>query len=875
MMNWVDGHTHATSGAPVSDLKRPFPFDDDSYHYPATNGNQDPNAAHSDEPWYQEITQRLCLLGSIIDVQAQPCNAIGLSIVWDEAIDPYFNIVQEGDYFALELWNVKFGRLSKGICKYLQALAAHKQVSILGYTSGRIWMTAIHSWLQHSPTLLSMEINVYATRENAKEVGTILAHMGIFLQWPRYGREGFEYYNPHFLRIDGFSDCVPTETLAMTKQKTVEIPDNVERVSQGNDSEIVHSILDSLSHHVQLKDVSAIPDVKSTLLDHQKEAVDFVWRRETGQTLSEQSLWKYNNEDNTEPFYQHVFTGAKRPEQVEVRGGIIADEMGLGKTLVMLSTVAASLDRANDFVAAENQLRVTQPLRKAPSRATLIIVPAPLLIDNWRDEIRKHANPGALTSHKHLGSSRHDDDELPLLYEKLIVFTTYSTLAREFRERITSLSNINWFRIILDEAHDIRNRSTQQFQAVANISAQHRWCLTGTPIQNSLDDLGALISFLKMPLLEKPQTFRKFITNPISSHSKNRFQNLQTLLQSVCLRRTRDLLDLPEPITHYRRVALSLSEQAEYNDLLRQCKRDIDMAMRLFCNNGRAEAILRPGPNGLPEDLDEAWAYLQQHGQNICAFCSGTIYSISEAAETDGGKFLTSCHHLVCHSCSYQKRAKKKDCPSCASADESTSLSIMPPTKMLLAPGDDEAIRTTNQRQYPSKLLQLLADISKEPHHKSIVFSCWKKTLNIVSKLLTANGLGHYVIDGSLPNSERVEILNNFRAPTGANILLMTLGTGAVGLNLAVASRVYLLEPQWNPSIEAQAIGRALRLGQTDHVVILRYIMKGTVEESNVLNRQKRKLELAGGGFSKEKDLTSDRFQALLDVFGVDDESSS
>jgi superfamily II DNA or RNA helicase len=113
------------------------------------------------------------------------------------------------------------------------------------------------------------------------------------------------------------------------------------------------------------------------------------------------------------------------------------------------------------------------------------------------------------------------------------------------------------------------------------------------------------------------------------------------------------------------------------------------------------------------------------------------------------------------------------------------------------------------------------------------------------------------MIDGSLALNDRLKSLEDFRSPNGANILLMTLGTGAVGLNLAVATRIYLLEPQWNPSIESQAIGRALRLGQTEQVRITRYVMAGTVEESNVLDRQKRKTELAGGGFGKGKDVTS------------------
>ncbi|KAI0192372.1 P-loop containing nucleoside triphosphate hydrolase protein, partial [Xylaria flabelliformis] len=145
-----------------------------------------------------------------------------------------------------------------------------------------------------------------------------------------------------------------------------------------------------------------------------------------------------------------------------------------------------------------------------------------------------------------------------------------------------------------------------------------------------------------------------------------------------------------------------------------------------------------------------------------------------------------------------------------------------------------------------------------------IVFSCWTKTLYLASGLFQNHGIRYNMIDGSLPLAERIKVLKDFRSLDGANILLMTLGTGAVGLNLAIASRIYLLEPQWNPSIESQAIGRALRLGQTAQVVIIRYVMKDTIEENDVLFRQQRKLELAGGGFNKGKDMPPERFQALL-----------
>ena len=124
--------------------------------------------------------------------------------------------------------------------------------------------------------------------------------------------------------------------------------------------------------------------------------------------------------------------------------------------------------------------------------------------------------------------------------------------------------------------------------------------------------------------------------------------------------------------------------------------------------------------------------------------------------------------------------------------------------------------------------------------------------MSLVGELLSSYGIPYKTIEGSLPSTQRVRVLNEFRRSDGPNILLMTLGTGAVGwvlpfiistvkscnanrrmisLNLAIASRIYLLEPQWNLSVESQAIGRAHRLGQTTQVVVVRYFMMNTIEE--------------------------------------------
>jgi SWI/SNF-related matrix-associated actin-dependent regulator of chromatin subfamily A3 len=282
-------------------------------------------------------------------------------------------------------------------------------------------------------------------------------------------------------------------------------------------------------------------------------------------------------------------------------------------------------------------------------------------------------------------------------------------------------------------AHNIRNRQTNQFKAVSRLSAKHRWCLTGTPIQNSLEDLGALVSFLKVPVLERPSTFRKFITSPTASSSRDRFRNLQTLLQTICIRRTKQLLELPPPIARIHKVQLTPSERQEYDNLMQQAKSKIEEAvsghiknkvnsimlnsllkLRLFCNNGSTNNVLQIAPTGLPSDPDEALTHLEQYGLNICAYCSATIYSINSSADTDGGIFISPCCHLVCPNCTPQHRSEKDRCPTCAPGNES----IIP--EISLPPGFSSHSYSgpVYTGIYPSKLLALLSDIRSDVRRK-------------------------------------------------------------------------------------------------------------------------------------------------------------
>ncbi|KAK4665180.1 uncharacterized protein QC763_510532 [Podospora pseudopauciseta] len=116
-------------------------------------------------------------------------------------------------------------------------------------------------------------------------------------------------------------------------------------------------------------------------------------------------------------------------------------------------------------------------------------------------------------------------------------------------------------------------------------------------------------------------------------------------------------------------------------------------------------------------------------------------------------------------------------------------------------------------------------------HEKSIVFSFWMKSLDLVENLLKKHNIAFRRVDGSRSKNDGRASLHDFRTKD-VPVLLMTFGTGSMGLNdLNVARRVHILEPQWNPSVENQAIGRVSRLSQTREVTVILYVMKKSIEE--------------------------------------------
>lgn len=113
----------------------------------------------------------------------------------------------------------------------------------------------------------------------------------------------------------------------------------------------------------------------------------------------------------------------------------------------------------------------------------------------------------------------------------------------------------------------------------------------------------------------------------------------------------------------------------------------------------------------------------------------------------------------------------------------------------------------------------------------SVVLSSWRTSLDMIRQGLDEAGIRHVRVDGTMGNDQRHAALERFRKDPNILVILLTISCGGVGLDLTVASRIHLVEPQWNPAMEHQAMARVHRIGQTKSVVTMRYVMRDSIEE--------------------------------------------
>jgi SNF2 family DNA or RNA helicase len=169
-----------------------------------------------------------------------------------------------------------------------------------------------------------------------------------------------------------------------------------------------------------------------------------------------------------------------------------------------------------------------------------------------------------------------------------------------------------------------------------------------------------------------------------------------------------------------------------------------------------------------------------------------------------------------------------------------------------------------------AKMEQLVADLTEvaESGRKAIVFSQWVEPLEVLARALAP--LGPLLYHGKVPGKDRQAILDQFKRDPSKHVILMSYGTGSVGLNLQFTNYVFLFDRWWNPAIEDQAINRAHRIGQKETVFVTRFVSQGTIEGriADVLERKRQLFNelIAQNGPPPRLGLTEEEIFGLFDI---------
>ncbi|CAG9565694.1 unnamed protein product [Danaus chrysippus] len=247
-------------------------------------------------------------------------------------------------------------------------------------------------------------------------------------------------------------------------------------------------------------------------------------------------------------------------ETQKPRGGILADDMGLGKTITMIALIVSDKEKNIDHRPDDDEEGGRSRLARG---GTLVVCPASLM-QQWSGEVSKHCRPHAVSVCHHHGAARATQPHRLASYD--LVITTYNILQRE-SEKGGVLTRVRWRRVILDEAHVVRNHKSATSAAVCSLSAAGRWALTGTPLHNKDLDLFALLKFLRCTPFDDLTMWKKWIDNK----SLGGQERLSTIMRCIMLRRTKQLLQergqltcLPERSAHHVDVTLGKDEMNVY-----------------------------------------------------------------------------------------------------------------------------------------------------------------------------------------------------------------------------------------------------------------------------------------------------------------------
>jgi DNA repair protein RAD16 len=519
-----------------------------------------------------------------------------------------------------------------------------------------------------------------------------------------------------------------------------------------------------------------------------------------------------------------------RQEQTEFKGGLLGDEMGMGKTIQAVSLIMS------DFPVKD---------------PTLVLVP-PVALMQWSNEISDYTNGKLKVLVVHNTNIKSKNLTPKIIRSYNVVIMSYNSLESMFRKQEkgwargetiikedSPIHSVTFHRLILDEAHSIKQRTTGVAKACFALKGKYKWCLSGTPVQNRIGEFFSLLRFLevrpfadyfcercscaelhwsisddymcklcKHSAAEHRSIFNEELLNPITGESmqlrSEAMDKLHMITARVMLRRMKK--------DHTSSMELPPKEIVIHNEFFGEIERDFSSSImsntaRKFDTYVSQGVMLNNYANifGLIMQMRQVANHpdliLKKHaegGQNIlvCNICD-------EPAEE---AIRSRCHHEFCRSCvkSYVKSCEgsggEADCPRCH-----IPLSIdweQPDIEQ-----DEEQVKKSSiinrikMENWTSstKIEMLVYDLyklrSKKMTLKSIVFSQFTSMLQLIEWRLRRAGFNTVMLDGSMTPAQRQRSIDYFMNNTDVEVFLVSLKAGGVALNLTEASRVFIVDP--------------------------------------------------------------------------------
>ena len=445
--------------------------------------------------------------------------------------------------------------------------------------------------------------------------------------------------------------------------------------------------------------------------------------------------------------------------------GLLADEMGLGKTIHTISLICYLIQKKQ---------------QKGPF---LVIVPLSTLT-NWNNEFEKWAPSVNRIVYKGPPNQRKNHQQQIRYGAFEVLLTTYEFIIKDR----PILSKVKWLHMIVDEGHRMKNAGSKLSSTITQYyHTRYRLILTGTPLQNNLPELWALLNFVLPTIFKSVKSFDEWFNTPFANTGGQDKMDLTEEEQLLVIKRLHKVL---RPF------------------LLRRLKKDVEKDLP-----DKQERVIKCNFSALQAKL---YKQLVTHNKIMVNDSQGRKTGMRGLSN-----MLMQLRKLCNHPYVFEEVEDQ-----------------MNPGRIT----DDSIWRTAGKFELLDRVLPKF----KATGHRVLMFFQMTQIMNIMEDFMRLRGMTYLRLDGSTKADDRSDLLHQFNAPDSPYFcFLLSTRAGGLGLNLQTADTVIIFDSDWNPHQDLQAQDRAHRIGQKNEVRILRLISSNSVEEK-ILERAQFKLDMDG-----------------------------